>query len=404
MKHCRSCNAQTKPVANFGTMPISNRFVDTPNEPEYEFELTVEFCPDCYLVQLGDAVEPQEMFNDAYAFFSSTSNSMQEHFKQQAQMIQEKLLLRDNPFVVELGCNDGIMLRHIAEIGIDHLGVEPSGNVALAAEQNGVMVTTEFFNLATAKTIKSQYGSADVICGSNVVCHIEDINSVFAGVSELLSRDGTFFFEDPYIFDIIKKSSFDQIYDEHLFYFSCLSVEKLASRHGLTLVDVEMLDVHGGEARYFVQHTKVAKPSQRLIDQLEREKEHNLNDGVAYIKFAESAAEIAKELRQILNELTQKGEEIIAYGATSKSATLLNYSGITNQDIKCVFDNTPAKIGKFTPRTHIPIVSYENLDQHPGKHVLLLAWNHAKEIKRKERVFIENGGKFIETFPRVRVE
>lgn len=407
MSTCKICNHNLESVINFGEMPISNRYVTDPGiSDEYTYVLEVAFCPSCYMVQLVNCVEPTEMFNDEYAFYSSTSSGMEKHFKEQADEIIHFNDDMERPFVVELGCNDGIMLKHIATAGISHLGVEPSANVADIAITNGVNVAKIFFNVESADQIKKEYGAATVICGSNVTCHIEDINSVFEGVSHLLSDDGIFFFEDPYIYDIVSKHSFDQIYDEHIYYFSALSVKNLAERHGLELYDVKFHEVHGGEARYYIRRKSgesndVTVSVQKCLD---KEKSINLHKIEGYKEFKDNVDKVSSDLKQILVDLKAQGHEVVGYGATSKSTTLLKYAGVDNSLIKFISDTTPTKINKFTPGTHIPIKPYEAFINECPEYTLLLAWNHKNEILEKESNYRNNGGKFITFFPEVGVE
>ncbi|HJO03695.1 MAG TPA: methyltransferase domain-containing protein, partial [Acidobacteriota bacterium] len=195
---------------DFGRMPISNRFLRADEfDDEFFYDLSVVFCPSCYMVQLGDRVAPEMMFNEDYAYFSSISTAMAQHFEALAEEISATVADKPSPLVVELGCNDGIMLQHIARREIRHVGIEPSANVAAAARKKGITVSEKFFGLDSAREIERSLGQADVICGANVMCHIEEINSVMAGVAALLRDDGLLFFEDPYLLDIIRQTSFD---------------------------------------------------------------------------------------------------------------------------------------------------------------------------------------------------
>ncbi|MCA9400226.1 MAG: class I SAM-dependent methyltransferase [Candidatus Omnitrophica bacterium] len=401
---CKICSANTDLVIDFGPMPIANGFIKSNDQDEYTFPMTVNFCPVCKMVQLGETVPPEKMFNDDYQFLSSTSTAMAKHFEMIARHLICELKNKEDPFVVELGCNDGIMLKHVAQSSIRHLGVEPSGNVARMARENGVEVTSEFFHARTAKKIIDQYGNADVIGGSNVFCHIEDINSVFEGIALLLKEDGTLYFEDPYIYDIIQKTSFDQIYDEHVYYYSGHSVQALGRRHGLELVDMLHQDVHGGSMRYILKKSGAQQPSERVKDWLQKERVLKLDQLEGYLDFKDRVDRISKTLNQKLSELKQMGERVVGYGATSKSTTLLNYAKVDASLVEYISDTTPNKINKLTPRTHIPIKPYEEFSRDHVNYTLLLAWNHEKEIRAKEEQYINRGGKFITFFPEVEIK
>ena len=404
MFHCRICQHETQDVINLGPMPIANGFLDKVVGNDVVFNLIVVFCPSCLMVQLKETVPPEKMFNDHYHFMSSTSTSMAVHFKGNAEEIMTHVAARPDPFVVELGCNDGIMLKHIAAKGIRHLGIEPSGNVADLAAKNNVQVLKAFFNKSTAENIIKKHGKADVICGSNVFCHIEDINSVFAGLATLLKDDGYVYFEDPYLKDIVQKSSFDQIYDEHVFYYCGLSVRELARRHQLELVDMVHQDVHGGSMRYYLKKGTHPKAEARVAGMIDQEKALQLDQMTGYKMFKDNVNQVCKDLKEILSELKKKGNRILGYGATSKSTTLLNYAKIGPELVDYISDNTPYKINKLTPGTHIPIKSYATFVKDNPPYTLLLAWNHKREIFEKEKSYRQSGGKFITFFPKVMIE
>ncbi len=399
---CKVCQNKMKLVIPFGKMPIANGFINKPDQEEFFYNMEVYFCPSCFMVQLGETVSPEMMFNQDYHFISSTSNFMIRHFKDMAKQIIKDLSEKKSPFVVELGCNDGVMLKYIAFEGISHLGIEPSGNVAQLARKEGVEVSEEFFNARTAKNIKESKGQADIISGANVMCHIEDINSVFEGINILLKEDGVFFFEDPYLLDIAKKNSFDQMYDEHVYYFSGLSISELAKRHNLCLVDMAAQDVHGGSMRYYIKRKgNLSDKAKKFIDE---ERKIKLDKTEGYQDFKERVNKICSDLKNTLLNIKKTNNKIIGYGATSKSTTLLNYADIGTDIIDYISDTTPTKINKFSPGMHIPIKPYSQFAEDKPPYALLLAWNHKKEIFAKEDKYRKEGGKFITYFPRVKVE
>lgn len=404
MSLCKICNNDLETVIPFRKMPISNRFVSDVTADEFLYDLSLGFCPECFMVQLEVCVDPAMMFNEDYAYFSSISKAMEDHFEEMASEIIDIVSEKPSPFVLELGCNDGIMLKHVAVHGIPHLGIEPSANVAASARQKGVHVLEDFFNATSASEIKNRYGQADVICGANVMCHIEDINSVFEGISILLKPEGIFFFEDPYLADIIKKASFDQIYDEHVYYFSGLAVSELAKRHGLQLVNMVPQEVHGGSMRYYLSKGSENRVTKNIGALLAVEKGLNLHLLKGYVSFKKRVDSISSDFKNTLLKIRAEGKRVAAYGATSKSTTFLIYSKVGVDLIDYVSDTTPTKIGKYTPGTHIPVKSHEHflLDNPP--YTVLLAWNHKREILEKEKEYREKGGKFITFFPEVVIE
>ena len=391
-------------IISFGKMPIANGFLSKISPDEYFYELSAAFCPECFMVQLEKTVAPEMMFNDNYHFISSTSATMSQHFAEMAEEIYQVISSKKCPFVVELGCNDGIMLKHLASKNIKHVGIEPSKNVAELARKNGVNTIEEFFNQRTAEEIVENYGHADIISGANVMCHIENLNSVFEGLSTLLKEDGMLIFQDPYLPDIIKQSSFDQIYDEHVYYFSGLSVSELAKKHNMQLVDMLYQDVHGGSMRFYLKKGNSNKVSARVSEFLSQEIALNLHIIDGYKNFKDSVNKICYDLKSTLMDIKKAGKRIVGYGATSKSTTLLNYAQIGPDIIDYISDNTPTKINKFTPGVHIPIRSHDVFLGDNQDYTLLLAWNHKREIINKEISYRKRGGKFITYFPKITIE
>jgi methylation protein EvaC len=384
-------------------MPIANGFLEPKDiADEYFCELEVGYCPESRMVQLTQLVEKERLFHDHYAFFSSTSRRMTEHFERFAADVRERHF--ENPsdaFVVEIGSNDGIMLQNFARQKIRHLGIEPSKNVADAGRARGVNAISEFFDEKLAERIVDEYGQADAFLGANVMCHIAAIHPVAAGIRRLLKPKGVLVFEDPYLGDIIEKTSYDQIYDEHAFYFSVASVSHLFGMHGLELVDVEPQPVHGGSMRYTIAHRGAHAVSERVARQAAHEQKLGLERPETYARFADNVRRSRDELMALLRDLKQKGRSVAAYGATSKSTTVTNFCGITPDLVQYISDTTPIKQGKLSPGVHIPVVPYERFSEQPPDYALLFAWNHAQEILAKEKGYTARGGKFVLYVPRV---
>lgn len=404
MKKCLICNSDIEPFITFGKMPIANNFLLVEQfGDEYFYELQVGFCEKCKMVQLTELVDREKMFHDHYAFYSSTSTQMALHFKEFAKTVCQKYLKATDPFIVEIGSNDGIMLKHFAREGIRHIGIEPSSNVAQVAIDQGMNVVNEFFDADLAKRIVSNYGQADAILGANVMCHIPYLHSVLKGIEILLKPGGVLIFEDPYLGDIIQKTSYDQIYDEHAFYFSLASVSYLCELYGLEIINVAPQDVHGGSMRYVISHKKTERVSSSVTMHLEREEKMGIYQLETYEKLCNRIEQSKKELVGLLNNLKKQNKRVVGYGATSKSTTILNYCGITPELIEFISDTTPIKQGKFSPGAHIPVDAYQRFERNYPDYALLFAWNHSKEIMEKERRFRNLGGKWIVYVPKVEV-
>lgn len=401
---CRICGNEIFPFMTYGRMPVANGFI-TPSEfeSEYFFELKPAFCGQCLTFQIEEQPEPDVMFHDHYAFFSRTSKFMQVHFKEYATWVADAYLTGNNPFVVELGSNDGIMLENFAKRSIRHLGVEPSANVAEVARQYGVNTVVKFFGPVTASEIVDEYGQADALIAANVMCHIPDMNGIAEGASRLLSEKGVLIFEDPYLGAMIEKTSYDQIYDEHVFIFSALSVANIFGAHGFELIDLLPQHTHGGSMRYVLARKGARAISPAVASIIDAEKAAGLHLPETYEEFRKNCEKSKAALVRILKEEKAAGRRVVGYGATSKSTTILNYCGIGPDLIEFISDTTPIKQNKLTPGTHIPVRSYDAFTANPPDTALLFAWNHQKEIMEKEKEFSAKGGRWIIPVPEVKV-
>ena len=397
MSECLICKSPISPFIDFGKQPIANGFVSQKNTHQYFFDMKVAFCPNCCMVQLVEQPDRERMFHENYAFYSSTSKHMATHFERFANDVIEKY---KPEFVVEIGSNDGIMLKHFAKKGIKHLGIEPSSNVANVAIENAVDTISCFFDEQVALDVEEDDGKADVILSANVMAHIPDLHSVIKGFKTLLKPDGVLIFEDPYLGDILEKTSYDQIYDEHAFYFSLGSLTWLFEQHGMTIIDVSPQDVHGGSMRYTVANTGIYHVQNSVYDLVEKECQSGLYSQDTYETFKKNVELSRSRLLETLIQIKLEGGSIVGYAATAKSATVTNFCGIGPDIIDYICDTTPIKQGKLSPGAHIPVRPHQDFLDNPPTHALLFAWNHTKEIMEKETGF---NGKWIVYVPEVKI-
>ena len=400
---CRLSGEELITVLDLGLQPLGNGFCTdaTPTE-EYFYPLQCGFTEESALFQLLYQPEPERMFHSAYAFLSGTSAAMAKHFESLALGILDLgQTVNEDRFVVEIGSNDGILLKHFAERGIRHLGIEPSENVAEMAEAQGITVKRSFFSEQIADEIVESHGLADIVTASNVACHIPDIRDLSLGISKLLSPRGLLVFEDPYLGDVIRKNSYDQIYDEHVFLFSCLSVIKIFERVGMELIDVEHLGTHGGSMRYTLAHQGAYPVSPSVDHAIQDELKRGLNRVETFFSFANRVASSSEELKRVIEEAATAGKIVVSYGATSKSTTVFNYAQLGPEHISCVYDNTAGKVGRFTPGMHIPVVHEQLFANTPADVAFLGAWNHASEIRAHNSSFESRGGKWLTHVPNV---
>jgi len=398
--NCRLCNNLTLPVIDFGSMPIANRFKRSNEENSYRFNMKTSFCPSCALFQLDEVPNPDQMFNSDYPFFTGLSRGMQEHFKKLAHDFER--YVSEEGLVVEIGSNDGTLLRHFLNDKRKVIGVEPSASAAVRAQEKGIHSLVEFFSHSVSEKIIDNYGQADLVLAANVVCHIPQLSTIFQPVRDLLSFQGVFVFEEPYLLDMLDNVSYDQIYDEHVYIFSISAISRIAERFGLELIDAIPQWTHGGSMRYVLAHKGVfdSRLSQIL---LERESLYLSNYSMTMTRFAERVAKKTSELKTTISSLKSQGMKVSGYAATSKSTTILNYAGLSSVDLDYIIDITPEKVGKVTPGTNIPIVTREYALSNPPDYLLLFAWNHKEEVLIREKEFSAKGVKWINWAPRVEI-
>jgi len=386
---CKITKKKIKPFMTFGLMPIANGFLKKKFfKNEFLFKMEVGFSKDISLFQLNDHPRPEEMFNKNYPFFTSSSKYMIKHFNDYSKWIK-KYYFKNAKNIIEIGSNDGTFLKNFKSSKINILGIEPSKNVALITKKNKINTITKFFNSKTANDLKKFKNKTNLICAANAICHIPDLKDLIKGIDSLLSKKGVFIFEEPYLGSMYKKISYDQIYDEHIFMFSISSVKKIFDLFKFDLIDVKKQKTHGGSMRYVIARRGEYKIKNAVIKGLIHEKKSNIDNIKGCLKFKKDCENSKRKLRNKIFSIKKKNKSIAGYAATSKSTTILNYCGIDNRHIDFICDTTKDKIGKFTPKTHIPIVNVDHFRENLPDFTFLFAWNHKEEIFRKEKKILK---------------
>jgi SAM-dependent methyltransferase len=396
---CRSCGSQgLQLILSLGRTPLANSLLTAGQlgAPEPTYPLDVVFCPACTLVQITETVPPAQLFNQ-YLYFSSFSDTALKNAQDIVARIVAERRLGVASLAMEVASNDGYLLQYYQERGIPVLGIEPARNIALAAEARGIPTRCEFFGEPAARRLRETGHRADVIHANNVLAHVADLDGVVAGLRLLLKEDGLAVIEVPYVKDLIDQVEFDTIYHEHLCYFSLTALDHLFRRHGLAIVNVERLPIHGGSLRVFVSHPGATAPAVGQL--LAQEAAWGVSEFTFYRDFGQRVDRLRQELVSLLGGLKAQGKRLAAYGASAKGSTLLNYCGIGRETLDFVVDRSTVKQGHYTPGTHLPICAPEKLLETRADYALLLTWNFAAEILEQQAAYQRQGGRFIIPIP-----
>jgi SAM-dependent methyltransferase len=402
---CRSCGAAgARLILDLGVQPLANNLLREEDlaRPEPRFPLRLVVCPACWLLQIADDVPPVQLFSE-YLYFSSFSDTMLRHAQAAAERYCREFQLGPQNLVIEIASNDGYLLKNFVAAGVPCLGIEPAANIARVAVEKGIPTLVEFFGLALARRLAQEGRQADVILGNNVFAHAPDTNDFVAGLKHLLKPGGRVILEFPYGVEFLQNTEFDTIYHEHVYYFTLTALQPLFARHGLEMVDVERLPIHGGSLRLFVAHAGSLRPAPSVAARLEEEARLGMTTLAPYEAFAARVRRLKEELTALLARLKAEGRTVAAYGASAKGSTLLNYFGLGREHLDFIADRSTYKQGRLSPGLHLPILPPEELLRRRPDYTLLLTWNFAEEILQQQAAYRAAGGKFIIPIPEVRI-
>jgi methylation protein EvaC len=374
MYSCHICGMRIEEVLNFGRQPLANTYPLPGEEDLIWYDAIWAWCSSCEMLQLVDVPDISNVFNASYPYITDQSKFMIDHFAKTAKMLSYGYDLPGKK-VLEIGCNSGGMIEHLS--GVNVLGVEPASASQTILAGKGIPYWGELFNLPSARTIKRERGTFDLVYSANTLRSIENLDNILRGVLEVLSDFGVLVIEEPYLMDIIRSAEFDQFYSENVYGFTARAIQKLSCKYGLELIGVDALPKnHGGSLRYHI-----ARYGSRARQDISRWTDKEDNVYVACLEMYLHATRIKDKFRQALIKAQQP---LVGYGATAKSATILNWAGIGTSLIPVIYDSTPTKIGHVTPGTHIPIVDASEFDNSNAKTVVLFPYNLKQEIIPRE--------------------
>ena len=378
---------------DLGLQPLANSYLNKNEFKKKEKKYRLKICFDVVtkLVSIKKTFSSQIMFDNKYPYRSSLSKTMNSSFKKLAKIIITKYKPRK---ILEIGSNDGSFLKNFDKRKI--IGVEPCANIERITKRLKFDTISRYWDKKLAQKILNKYNKIDLIYSANTLTHIKDLNEVFNAINIVLSDDGILIIEDPSLLECLKKNTYDQFYNEHIYIFSYMSLSNILKKFKLEIFKIETLEVHGGSNRYYIKR----QTSKRKIDPSVKknktlEYKNNLDKLSTYFNFSKRVKKSKEQLLDIFKKNKKLNKKIIGYGATAKSTTILNYCKIDNKTIDYFLDTTTAKQNKYTPGTKIPIKKYNGFIENDVDLVFLGAWNFKKEIIAKEKKFIKNGGKFI---------
>ena len=386
-----------KTFLDLGMQPLANNFSKKYIPPL--FRLKLKFDTNSKLVMINKHMKKERMFNKSYPYRSSKSKLVAKLFKELSKKIKKKLKPKN---ILEIGGNDGTFASNFDKKKITC--IEPCGDVAIEAKKKGLKVYVKYFDDFLVKKLLKDHKKFDMIFSANTITHISNYNSVFSNISQILTEHGTLIVEEPSLLETIKKNSYDQFYNEHIYVFSIIALQNILKKNNLEIYDVENINVHGGSNRYYIKKikNKKIKLSLRLKRSIILEKKYGLHRFSCFKNFSRKVQNSKIDLIKLLKNLKKNNKKIIGYGASAKAVTILNYCNLKENYFDFFYDTTKQKIGKFLPGTRIKVLKYQKLKNNKI-YVFLGAWNFYKEILRKENFFYINSGKFITHIPYPRI-
>lgn len=403
---CRLCGSRAlEKVFALAPTPPANAFVAASalNDTQEVYPLDVFLCRHCTHLQLCDVIDPRLLFEN-YVYVSGISPVFVRHFERYAADGWAMIRGKAGDLVVDIGSNDGTLLRVFQKLGARTLGIDPARDIASAATAEGIETLQAFFDVDVAERIVAERGHAQLVTANNVFAHADNLSGITAGVQRLLSEDGLFMFEVSYLVDVIRKTLFDTIYHEHLAYHSVRPLIPFLATHGLELIEAIRVDSHGGSLRGVAQRVGGPRPTGKSVAAaLSDEAELGLQFPETYRAFYCRIEKLGRELSELLQTLKSEGARIAGFGAPAKATTLMYQFGLGCELIDYIVDDSPIKQGLYSPGKHIAVVPATMLSERPPDYLVILAWNFADAIIEKNKLFRDRGGKFIVPIPHIEV-
>ncbi|MDC0150437.1 class I SAM-dependent methyltransferase [Nitrosopumilus sp.] len=406
--NCRFCNNPVEEIfLDLGMSPLANSNLKSSelNNVESFYPLCSYFCSNCYLVQLDEFEQPENIFSN-YDYYSSFSETWNNHIESFVNSAISRFNLSQENQIIEIASNDGYLLKHFKKKNFPILGIEPATNIANDAESSGIPTLNKFFGTQTAKELSSSGKKANILIAFNVLPHVPNLNDFVEGLKILLDSNGLLIIQfSAYLMNLIEQNEFDMIYHEHFSYFSLHTLQKIFSSFGLQIFDVEKVSVHGGSLRLFIKHENNSDfiLTTNVDKLLAAEKQFGLTDSSIYNKYSEQISIVKQNIWKFFISAKQENKKIVCYGAPAKGNTLLNFCGVGKDFVEYTVDKNPHKQNLFLPGTHIPIYSPEKIRSTKPDYVLILPWNLKDEIVKQMSFIRDWNGKFVVLIPEIEI-
>lgn len=385
---CQICGVTTTPGLDLGKQPVSDLLVARAglNQSETFYPLRLHHCPDCGLTQLSYVVNPKVVFKN-FPFVSGTTRTATRHLQSLPRRLVEIIGLGRESFAVDIGSNDGTLLQGYVPYGVRFLGVDPAGDPVRIAREQGIDTLHAFFDEETAEHILTEHRQADAITACGVFAHIADLEGVMKGVKRLLASGGVFATDSQYWLDTMERLHYDNIFHQHLRYYSMRPLIHLFRQYDMEVFDVERSDVYGGSIRVYACHAGDYEISERVAELVAREEDAALYDVATQEAFAQKVAARREKLFDTVYGLRSRGKKVIGVGAPAKATVIANYCRLGPELIDYITEVNALRVGTFLPGMHIPIVDEEHMfaDPRPADAAVLFAWNYHDEVVPKLR-------------------
>ena len=400
---CRLCGGTDHDlVLPLAPAPIVDAYIpaDRLEEPQPSYPLDLFLCRGCGHAQLLDVVDPKLLYVE-YLYVTTSSLGLPEHFARYAEDVMRRIKPSPGALVVDIGSNDGTLLKAFTSHGMRVLGIDPAREIARAATAAGLETLPIFFTAEEGRRLRQERGPAAVVTVNNLFANVDDLEDMTAGIREWLAPDGVFVFESFYLADLIQNMVFDFIYHEHLSAFSVTPLEAFFRRMGLELIDVQRVPTKGGSLRYTVQRAGGPRPVAASVGEL---KAHEARIGLhrrdIFEAFVARIDAIEAQLMEAVRALKVQGKRLAGYGASATSTVLLYHFGL-REVLDFIADDNPDRQGRFSPGCHLPVVAPAALYERRPDAVVILAWRYVEPILGKHQAFLDQGGEFIVPLPRV---